>query len=149
MQRTLILVKPDAMQRGLAGVILARLEARGLKLVGLKLLLVDRALAERHYAVHKGKPFFEGLISYITSSPIVAAVFEGSRAIEMVRSTMGKTDPLNAGPGTIRGDFGVDIGRNLVHGSDGEETAKQEIALFFKEKELFAWSRDTDKWSFE
>lgn len=149
MQRTLVLVKPDAMQRGLAGVILSRLEARGLKLVGLKLLHMDRVLAERHYAIHRGKPFFEGLINYITSSPIVAAVLEGPRVIDLVRSTMGKTDPLLAGPGTFRGDFCVDIGRNLVHGSDSEETARQEIALFFKDEELYSWRRDTDPWVFE
>jgi nucleoside-diphosphate kinase len=149
MERTLILIKPDAMQRGLAFEILARMERRGLRMVGLKLLQVDRVLAERHYAEHAGKPFYEGLVGYITASPIVAAVFEGTSAIEAVRNTMGKTNPREAEPGTIRGDFGLEIGRNLVHGSDSPESAAREVALFFSESELLKVERSVDPWVFE
>ncbi len=149
MERTLILVKPDAMQRGLAGEILARLERRGLRIVGLKLMQVDRALAERHYGEHAGKPFYEGLVGYITSCPIVAAVLEGTDAVEAVRSTMGRTNPRDAAPGTIRGDLGLEIGRNLIHGSDSLASAEREVALFFDAKELQSYSRDVDKWVFE
>jgi nucleoside-diphosphate kinase len=149
MERTLVLVKPDAMQRGLAGEILSRLERRGLRIAGLKLLQVDRALAERHYAEHVGKPFYEGLVSYITSCPIVAAVFEGTGAVEAVRSTMGKTNPREAAPGTIRGDFGLEIGRNLIHGSDSSESAAREVALFFQPAELLSYERAVDRWVFE
>lgn len=149
MERTLVLVKPDAMQRGLAGEVLGRLERRGLRIVGLKLLQVDRALAERHYAEHVGKPFYEGLIAYITSSPIIAAVFEGTDAVQAVRATMGKTDPREAAPGTIRGDLGLEVGRNLVHGSDSRESAKREIALFFRPEELLSYERAIDRWLFE
>ena len=149
MERTLVLIKPDAMQRGLAGAIISRLERRGLKVVALKLIHMDRALAQRHYAVHQGKPFFEGLVAYITSCPIIAAVFEGTRAVEVVRRAMGETDPARAAPGTIRADFGLEIGRNLVHGSDALETAKQEIALFFAPEEIVTYPRDTDRWIFE
>src|SRR5581483_5925375 len=131
MERTLILIKPDAMQRGLAGEIIHRLERRGLRIVGLKLMQVPAELARRHYAEHEGKGFYEGLISYITSSPIIAAVFEGTNAIEAARQTMGKTNPVQAAPGTIRGDLGIETGRNLVHGSDGPESATREIDLFF------------------
>lgn len=148
-QRTLVLIKPDGVQRGLAGTILARLEARGLKLVGLKLMQMDREMASRHYAEHKGKPFYEGLVSFITSAPIVAAVFEGQRAVEAVRNTMGKTNPVEATPGTIRGDLGLDMGRNLIHGSDSPESAAREVALFFKPSELVSWQRDTEGWIFE
>lgn len=149
MERTLVLVKPDAMQRGLAGEVLGRLERRGLRIVGLKLLQVDRALAERHYAEHVGKPFYEGLIAYITSSPIIAAVFEGTDAVQAVRATMGKTDPREAAPGTIRGDLGLEVGRNLVHGSDSRESAAREIALFFRPEELLSYERAIDRWLFE
>jgi nucleoside-diphosphate kinase len=149
MERTLILVKPDGVQRGLAGEILARLERRGLKFVGLKLMQVDDALARRHYGEHEGKPFFHGLVSYITSAPIVAAVLEGTNAVAVVRATMGKTNPLEAGPGTIRGDFGLEIGRNLIHGSDSVENARKEIDLFFRKEELVGWERDSDRWLFE
>ena len=149
MERTLVLIKPDAMQRGLAFEILGRLERRGLRIVGLKLLEVDRPLAELHYGEHVGKPFFEGLVGYITSFPIIAACFEGTGAVEAVRSTMGKTNPREAGPGTIRGDFGLEIGRNLVHGSDSPESALREIDLFFKRDELVNVSRDIDPWVFE
>ena len=149
MERTLILVKPDAMQRGLAGEVLKRFEQRGLKIVGLKLMQIDTALAEQHYAEHKGKPFFEGLVEYITSSPIVAAVFEGTNAVVAVRASVGTTDPSAAAPGSIRADYGLERGRNLVHASDSPESGVREIALFFTPAELLAWPRDTDRWTFE
>jgi len=149
MERTLVIIKPDAVQRGLVGEIISRLENRGLKIVGMKLIQIDEALARRHYSVHEGKPFFEGLIRYITSAPVVVMVLEGNKAIEVVRRTMGATNPVEAAPGTIRADFALEIGRNLVHGSDGPETAQREIALFFREEELVSWQRDTDKWVFE
>jgi nucleoside-diphosphate kinase len=148
-ERTLILVKPDAMQRGLAGEILARLERRGLRLAGLRLLRVDEALARRHYGEHEGKPFFAGLVEYITSSPVIAAVFEGSDAVAAARQTMGATRPTEAAPGTIRGDLALEIGRNLVHGSDSAASAEREIALFFEGQPLIDWSRDSDRWVFE
>jgi len=149
MERTLVLIKPDAMQRGLAFEILGRLERRGLRIVGLKLLQVDRALAERHYGEHVGKPFYEGLVGYITAFPIIAACFEGTGAVESVRASMGKTNPREAAPGTIRGDFGLEIGRNLVHGSDSLESAAREVALFFEPSELIDVRRDIDPWVFE
>jgi nucleoside-diphosphate kinase len=149
MERTLVLIKPDAMQRGLAGEILSRLERRGLRIAALKLVQVDRALAERHYAEHAAKPFYAGLVEYITSCPIVAAVFEGTRAVEAVRSAIGKTNPLEAPPGTIRGDLGVEIGRNLVHGSDSTGSAEREVALFFRPEELLSYERAIDRWVFE
>jgi nucleoside-diphosphate kinase len=149
MERTLVLVKPDAMQRGLAGEVLSRLERRGLKIVGLKLMQVSEELARRHYGEHEGKPFFEGLIAYITSSPIIAAVFEGTNAIEAARATMGKTNPVAADAGTIRGDLGLETGRNLVHGSDKPESAEREINLFFRAEELISYPRDVDRWVFE
>jgi len=149
MERTLILVKPDAMQRGLAGEVLSRLEARGLRIVGLRLLQVDRAMAERHYAEHVGKGFFEGLVAYITSSPIVAAVLEGTNAVAAARQTMGSTRPTDAAPGTIRGDLGLEVGRNLVHGSDSPESAEREIGIFFEGQDLPTWTRDVDRWVFE
>ncbi len=148
-ERTLVLVKPDGMQRGLAGEIISRLESRGLRIVGLRMLRVEEALAKRHYAEHEGKPFFDGLIDYITSSPIIAAVLEGTRAIEVVRKTMGATNPADADPGTIRGDLSVELGRNLIHGSDGTDSAAREIALFFDESQLFDYGRDVDRWIFE
>ncbi len=149
MERTLILVKPDAMQRGLAGEVLSRLEQRGLRIVGLRLLHVDRAMAERHYAEHVGKPFFEGLVAYITSSPIAAAVLEGTNAVAAARQTMGSTRPTEAAPGTIRGDLGLEVGRNLVHGSDSPESAAREIGIFFEGQDLPTWARDVDRWVFE
>ena len=145
-ERTLIIVKPDGVQRALTGEILARFERRGLKLVGLKLMQIDRPLAERHYAVHKGKPFYDGLIEYITLGPVALAVLEGPNAIELVRATMGKTRPVDAGPGTIRGDFGADVSRNLIHGSDAPESAKSEIELYFKSEELVGYERGLDRW---
>lgn len=137
MKRSLVLVKPDAMERGLAGAIIARLQGLGLKLVALRMLHMDRPLAERHYAVHAGKAFFNDLVDYITESPIVAAVFEGEGAVARIREAMGATDPAKAAPGTIRKDFGLDLQRNAVHGSDSPENAEKEIALFFKKKEIF------------
>ncbi len=137
MERSLILIKPDAMQRRLAGAIISRLEGQGLKLVALKMLHMDKALAEQHYAIHAGKPFFAELINYIISTPIIASVFEGKRAVELIRKIMGATDPAKAEPGTIRGDFGLDIQRNVVHGSDSMETAEKEIKLFFAEDEIY------------
>ena len=149
MERTLVLVKPDGVQRGLIGAVISRLEQRGLKLVALKMLWLDEALAKRHYAVHEGKPFFEGLIKYITACPLVAAVFQGPRAVALVRQAMGETDPAKASQGSIRGDLGVDIGRNLVHGSDSVENAEKEIVLFFNPQEIYDYDRDTDRWVFE
>jgi nucleoside-diphosphate kinase len=149
MQRTLIIVKPDAVQRGLIGGVLSRLEARGLKLVGLKLIAVDEALARRHYGVHEGKPFFPGLIQYITSSPVVVGVFEGPEAVAVVRATVGATNPVAAAPGTIRGDWALEIGRNLIHASDSPETAATEVELFFRPEELVGYERATDRWILE
>jgi nucleoside-diphosphate kinase len=149
MERTLVLIKPDAVQRGLAGEILARLERRGLRIAAVRLFQMENALARRHYAEHEGKPFFEGLISYITACPIIAAVFEGTNAVEVVRKTMGATNPAAAEPGTIRGDLALETGRNLIHGSDSLESARREIALFFREDEIHTYSRDVDRWVFE
>ncbi len=140
------MVKPDGVQRGLAGEVISRLERRGLKLAAMKLMQVDEALARKHYGEHVERPFFPGLVSFITSGPVVAMVWESERAVEVVRSTMGETNPASASPGTIRGDFGVDIGRNLVHGSDSAESAEREVALFFSPGEILDYSRSTDQW---
>jgi nucleoside-diphosphate kinase len=137
MERSLVLVKPDAMQRGLAGTIIARLQSKGLKLVALRMLHMDRPLAERHYAVHTQKAFFNDLVDYITESHIVAAVFAGEGAVARIREAMGATDPAKATPGTMRKDFGLDLQRNAVHGSDSPENAEKEIRLFFKKNEIF------------
>ena len=149
MERTFVIAKPDAVQRGLVGEIIVRLERRGLKLVGAKFLQVSRELAEKHYAVHKGKTFYEGLISYITSAPVMAMVWEGPQAIVAVRQTMGATRPVEAAPGSVRHDFGLTVGRNLTHASDAPETAVFEIGLWFKDAELVNWQRPTDAWIFE
>lgn len=141
MERTLVLVKPDAVERGFSGAIIGRLESSGLTLVGLKMLRMDQSLAERHYAPHKEKGFFKGLISFITSGPIVAAVFEGEDAVKVARTVMGSTDPAKAEPGSIRKDFGLDIERNAVHGSDSVKTAEQEVMLFFKSTEILSYKR--------
>ena len=146
MQRTLVLVKPDGVQRALVGKILARFEERGMKIVGLKIVQVSRELAEKHYAVHKGKFFYEGLVSYITSSPVVALALEGHEAIGAVRAMVGATRPWEAAAGTIRGDYAMMGLRNLIHASDAEETAKNEIALWFRPDELATYARDLDKW---
>lgn len=148
MERTFVMVKPDGVQRGLIGEILGRLERRGLKVVGLKLLQVSDDLARRHYAVHEGKPFFNGLIRYITSAPVVAMVVEGTQAVAAVRQTVGATRPHEAAPGTIRADLALEIGRNLVHASDAPETAAVEIALWFG-SEVVEWQRSVDGWIFE
>jgi len=137
MERSLVLVKPDAVQRALAGEIISRLERKGLKIVAMKMLHMDKALAQRHYAVHQGKAFFDDLVNFITSSPVIAIIFQGRGAVEIVRQAMGETDPAKAHPGTIRGDLGLDIGHNLVHGSDSPENASAEIALFFSAEEIF------------
>jgi len=148
-ERTLLIIKPDGVQRGLIGPILTRFEQRGLRFAGLKLMQISPDLAARHYAVHKGKPFYEPLIRFITSGPVVVAVIEGEDAIRIVRDTMGATHPANASPGTIRADFGLEVGRNLVHGSDGPETAAYEIPLFFAEEELLDYRRAVDDWIHE
>ena len=149
MDRTLVLVKPDGVQRGLIGEIISRLERRGLKIVGMKLMQVSGELANRHYGEHEGKPFFAGLVGFITSGPIVAMAIEGNNVVGLVRTTVGETNPSDSAPGTIRGDLGVDIGRNLIHGSDSDESAKRELSLFFTEGELLDYSRDTDPWIIE
>ncbi len=141
MERSLVLIKPDAMQRGLAGTIISRLEKRGLKITAMKMLQMDKSLAQRHYAIHQGRAFFNDLVEFITSGPIIAAVFEGEKAIEAIRQTMGTTDPLKAVPGSIRGDFGLDIQCNLVHGSDSVESAEKEISLFFLSEEIFNYPK--------
>lgn len=145
-ERTLVLVKPDAMNRGLAGEVISRLERKGLKLVGVKLLQMDRELASRHYEAHAQKAFFEGLVAFITSCPIIAMVVEGKGAVDTVRRTMGATDPAKADPGTIRGDLAMDIQPNLVHGSDSLESAAREIALFFRPEEILSYRRTDDDW---
>ncbi len=137
MERSLVLIKPDAMERGLAGTIISRLERQGLRLVALKMLHLDKSLAKRHYALHRDKPFFQSLVAYIGSAPIAAAVFEGEGAVELIRKAMGATDPTKAEAGTIRADFGLNIERNTIHGSDSVETAEREIRLFFSEDEIF------------
>lgn len=146
MERTLVLLKPDAAQRGLVGAVTDRLEARGLKIVAMKMIRMDTQMAGRHYEAHVGRPFFEGLVGFITSSPLVAIVLEGERAVEITRRTMGATDPLEAAPGTIRGDMAINIGRNLVHGSDSLEAAEREIALFFSPGEIMDFPRDLEPW---
>lgn len=148
MEKTFVIIKPDAVQRGLIGPIIERFEQRGLKFVAMKMIQVSDELARKHYAVHEGKPFFSALISYITSAPVVAMVLEGTDAITLVRNTVGGTKPADASPGTIRGDYGIEVGRNLVHASDGPDTAASEIELWFGDS-LLEWSRDTDPWVFE
>ena len=149
MERTLIIAKPDAVQRGLTGEIIQRFERRGLRLIGMKFIQMSRELAEQHYAVHQGKPFYEPLVSYITSGPVVVMAWEGTEAIQAARTTMGSTKCFEAAAGTIRGDFGLEVGRNLVHGSDSVENGQKEVALFFSEDELVSWARDVDPWIFE
>jgi len=146
MERTLVLVKPDGVQRGLIGEVINRLERRGLKLVGMKLMQVDASLARQHYGEHVDRPFFGGLVDFITSSPVVAMAWEADNVVEAVRNTMGQTNPTASPPGTIRGDLGLDIGRNLVHGSDSPESAERELALFFNSGELLDYARANDPW---
>ena len=149
MERTLIIIKPDAVQRSLSGEIIRRFEQRGLRIVGMKFMSVSRELAEKHYDVHRERPFFAGLVDYIVSSPVIVIALEGSNAIVAARNTIGSTNPSEAGAGTIRGDYGLEIGRNLVHGSDSVENGRIEIANFFGDDELIDWERATDKWLFE
>jgi nucleoside-diphosphate kinase len=150
MERTLVLIKPDGVQRGLVGPILSRFEARGLKIVGMKLMQVPTALAEEHYAEHKGRGFYPGLIQYITSGPVLAMVLEGPHAVGAVRKTVGATKAFEAAAGTIRGDFALETGRNLVHASDEEPgSADREVKLWFTEAEFVPWSRETDRWIYE
>ena len=146
MQRTLVLVKPDGVQRGLVGTIIGRLEQRGLKLIALKMMQITDELAARHYAEHRAKPFYDGLIAFITSGPVVAMIWEGREAVTVVRSLMGSTDPLKAAPGTIRGDLALDLGMNLIHGSDSPARAEAEMALFFSDRELHQYERTVDRW---
>jgi nucleoside-diphosphate kinase len=146
MERSLVLIKPDAIQRGLAGEIISRLEKKGLKIVAMKMLHMDNNLAQRHYDIHKGKDFFDDLVNFITSSPLIAIVFQGKNAVEIIRQMMGETDPAKAQSGTIRGDFGIDIGHNLIHGSDSQENASREINLFFSAEEIFNYDRELDTW---
>ena len=145
-ERTLVLIKPDGVQRGLVGALISRLEARGLKIVSMKMVHISRDLAHRHYYVHRERPFFRGLVEFITSGPTIAIVWQGVNAVELVRRTMGATDPVQAEPGTIRGDLALDIGRNLIHGSDSPETAEVEIRLFFDSDEIKDYPRDMEPW---
>lgn len=149
MEHSLVILKPDAVQRGLIGPILTRLEQRGLSIVGLKLSRIDEALARRHYGVHEGKPFFAGLVEYITSGPVVVLAVSGKNVISVIRTMVGATNPVNAAPGTIRGDFGLEIGRNLIHASDSPENGEAEVALFFGEGELVEMVRSVDRWIVE
>jgi nucleoside-diphosphate kinase len=148
-EKTLVLVKPDGVQRGLIGEVIARLERRGLRLIAGKFMAVSTELAETHYAIHKGKPFYEGLISYITSAPVMAMVWEGPNAVAAVRQTMGSTRPTEAAPGTVRHDFALQVGRNLTHASDSPENGEKEVALWFNAGELVSWGRENDVWIFE
>ena len=149
MERSLVLVKPDGVQRGLIGEVISRLERRGLRLVAAKFIQVSKELAETHYAIHKGKSFYEGLISYIISTPVMAMVWEGPSAIAAIRQTMGSTRPTEAAPGSLRHDFALEVGRNLTHASDTVENGVNEVALWFKPEELVDWKREVDRWVFE
>ncbi len=149
MERTFIMIKPDGVQRGLVGEVIGRFETKGFTLVGLKFMSVSRELAEEHYDVHKERAFFGSLVDFIISSPVIAMVWEGEGVVASARKLIGATNPLSAEPGTIRGDFGVDVGRNLIHGSDAIETAKKEIALWFTEKELVTWEPNVNTWLYE
>ena len=149
MERSLVLVKPDGVQRALIGEVTSRLERRGLRLVAAKFMQVSKELAETHYAIHKGKPFYDGLISYIISAPVMAMVWEGPNAVAAIRQTVGSTKPAESAPGTIRHDFALEVGRNLIHASDKPETGLREVALWFKSEELVEWKREVDRWVFE
>jgi len=148
-ERTLIIIKPDAVQRGLIGEVIKRFEQRGLRIIGMKLIRVSRELAEKHYDVHRERPFFGDLVNYIISSPVVVMALEGTDAVAAARKTIGSTKPSEADAGTIRGDFALEIGRNLVHGSDSVENGKIEVSNFFNDEELVSWERNTDTWIFE
>lgn len=149
MERTFVMIKPDGLERGLCGNIISRFEQKGYRLAALKLIKIDQELAKKHYAEHEGKPFFAGLVNYITSSPVVVMVLEGKDVIATVRKMMGATDPLKAEVGTIRGDLAIDIGRNIIHGSDSKESAEREISLYFKPEEILEYSRTMEKWIYE
>ena len=149
MERSLVLVKPDGVQRALIGEVISRLERRGLRLVAAKFMQVSRELADTHYAIHKGKPFYEGLISYITSAPVMAMVWEGPNAVAAIRQTMGATRPTEAAPGSLRHDFALEVGRNLTHASDTVENGENEANLWFRPEELVSWNREVDRWVFE
>jgi nucleoside-diphosphate kinase len=149
LEKTFLMVKPDGVSRGLIGEVISKVESKGLKIVAIKMIKLDRALAERHYAEHREKPFFEGLISFITSGPVVAMVVEGKDSVKILRKLIGSTDPKEASPGTIRGDLGIDLGRNVVHASDSLESAKREIELFFSPTEIVQYSRADEKWVYE
>jgi nucleoside-diphosphate kinase len=149
MEKTFVMVKPDGVQRGLIGEVVARLERRGLKMTGAKFMAVSLELAETHYGIHKGKPFYAGLIEYITSAPVMAMVWEGPNAVTAVRQTMGATRPTEAAPGSVRHDFGLEVGRNITHASDSPENGELEVALWFKPEELVNWDRAVDEWIFE
>ena len=149
MERTFLAIKPDGVQRGLVGEIIGRFEAKGFKLVGMKLMTASRELAEQHYGVHKERPFFAGLVDFITSGPLVAMVWEGEGVVASARKLIGATNPLNSEPGTIRGDLAVNVGRNIIHGSDAVETAREEISLWFKDEELSAWTPSLTPWIVE
>ncbi len=149
MERSLVLVKPDGVQRALIGEVISRLERRGLRLVAARFMQVSKELAETHYAIHKGKPFYEGLIAYIISAPVMAMVWEGPNAIAAIRQTMGATRPTEAAPGSLRHDFALEVGRNLTHASDTVENGEKEVALWFKPEELVEWKREVDRWVFE
>ena len=149
MERTFVMVKPDGVQRNLVGTIISRFESKGFKLVGLKLMRLDESMAKEHYAEHVDKPFFPGLLKYITSGPVAPMVLEGKGVVEEVRKMMGKTNPKDAAPGTIRGDFGIEIGRNVIHGADSIENAKREMAIYFKEEELLSYDNSVDGWLYE
>lgn len=149
MEQTLLLIKPDGVQRGLIGTIISRVEQRGLRLIGMKFMQVSRTLAETHYLIHKGKPFYNGLIDYLTSSPVVAMAWQGNKAIAAVRQVLGATDPTVAQPGTVRGDYGIDIGRNLTHGSDSVENGKAEVKLWFNTEAILDWERIGENWVFD
>jgi len=148
-ERSLVLVKPDGVQRALTGEVISRLERRGLRLVAAKFLQVSPELAETHYAIHKGKPFYDGLISYITSAPVMAMAWEGPNAVAAIRQTMGATRPTEAAPGSLRHDFALEVGRNLTHASDSVENGASEVELWFKKEELVDWKREVDRWIFE
>ncbi|HLB12835.1 MAG TPA: nucleoside-diphosphate kinase [Dehalococcoidia bacterium] len=149
MERTLVIIKPDAVQRGLMGRVVSRLEDRGLRILAVRMIRMAQNMAQSLYAMHEGKRFYPGLIRYMTSSPVVLMVVEGRRAVEVVRKTMGSTDPLEAASGSIRGDWGLEIGRNLIHGSDSQESAAREIGIFFDEQDLLAYDRELERWIFE
>jgi nucleoside-diphosphate kinase len=149
MERTFLMIKPDGVQRNLVGEIIQRFETKGFTLVGLKMMQVSSELAEKHYAVHKERPFFRSLVDFITSSPVVSMVWEGEGVIASARKIIGATNPLNAEPGTIRGDFGISVGRNLIHGSDGPDTAKDEVSLWFSDAELANWTPAITPWVVE